>query len=92
MTSRKEAVRIAAEYFPRYAGEIERAHEESSDFRSVCADLLACDRALVHWSKVNTGDGRSRKEEYGELLDSLKQEVLDWLVAHGLLRDKGEDV
>jgi hypothetical protein len=88
LTNRKEAVRIAAEYFPRYAGEIERAYEESSDFRSVCADLLACDRALVHWNKVNTGDGPSRRKEYGALLDSLKQELLDWLVAHGRLREK----
>jgi hypothetical protein len=87
VTDRKEAVRIAVACFPLYAGEIKHAYEESSEFRSVCADLLACDRALTHWSKVNTDDGAARREEYGELLESLKQDVLDWLASHGLLRD-----
>jgi hypothetical protein len=77
----------AAGSFPRHASEIERAYDESGEFRSICADMLVCEKALVHWNKVNTDDGAARREEYGELLESLKQEVLDWLVIHGYLRE-----
>ena len=81
----RKAVGTAAGFFPRYAGEIERAYEESGEFRSICSDLLACDRALIHWNSVNSADGAARREEYGELLESLKQEMLDWLGDRGFL-------
>jgi hypothetical protein len=83
----KDAGGIAAIWFPRYAGEIGRAYEDSAQFRSICDDLHTCRIALIHWNSVNSDDGAARRKEYGELLESLKQEVLDWLGSHGLLRD-----
>ena len=90
LTRRNKAIRTAAGCFPRYAEEIERAYEESREFRSICADLLACDKALTQWRDIHTDEGAARREEYGTLLESLKQEVLEWLGAHGRLREKGE--
>ncbi len=87
MTDQKKAFRTAAACFPRYAAEIERAYEEIGEFRSICTDLLECDEALNHWSKVDTDEGASRSEEYAELFESLKQEVLDWLATHGFLSE-----
>jgi hypothetical protein len=83
--SRKEEIRAAADCFPRFAGEIERAYEQNGEFRSICSDLLVCSRALTYWSGVDTDGGAARREEYGELLESLKQEVLDWLGDRGFL-------
>ena len=88
MKHQNKAAGAAAVFFPDLAGKIERAYEESGEFRSICSDLLECDRALTHWNSVNTDDGAARREEYGELLDSLKQEVMNWLIEHGFL---GED-
>ena len=90
VTHQKKAVKTAVGFFPRYAGEIKRAYEESGEFRSICSDLHACDRALIHWSNINTDDGAARKEEYGELLESLKQDVLNCLRSHGFLRKDDE--
>jgi hypothetical protein len=89
LARQKKAAVNAAGFFPRYAGEIERAYAESGEFRSICSDLLACHRALVHWCGVDTDAGAARREEYGELLESLKQELLDWLGDHGFLQ-KGD--
>ncbi len=87
MKDQIDAGRIAEAWFPGHAWEIERAFKESGEFRSICDDLHACDRALIYWNSVNSDDGAARREEYGELLESLKQELLDWLGSHGFLRD-----
>ena len=85
MTPHKQAIRTVAGCHPRYARAIERAYGDSSEFRAICDDLFVCDKALLHWQEVQTGEGASRRKEYGELFEALKREVLEWLEAHGLL-------
>ena len=87
MARRPEAVRTIASSLPRYAGEIERAYGESSEFRSICVGLFACRKALSYWEKIHTENGAARRAEYGELLETLEREVLEWLGAHGRIRE-----
>ena len=87
MKSQKEEIGAAADCFPRFAGEIERAYEQSGEFRSICSDLFVCNRALTYWSGVDTDCGATRREEYGMLLESLKKEMVDWMDSHGFLAE-----
>ena len=83
----KQAVRTAAGCFPRYAGEIEQAYEQSGEFRSICADLHDCCGAVTYWNEVDTHEGAARREEYGAMLEGLQREMLEWLGAHGFFRE-----
>jgi len=55
--------------------EIESAFVSSGSFRSLCADLRACSRALTRWRRTNSEEGRCRVDEYSRLLTELTAEI-----------------
>lgn len=67
--------------FPAHSEEIERAYAESERFRSICADFVECSRALDYWEALESNEARVKREEYRQLFEELKQEILSWLNA-----------
>ncbi len=56
-------------------GAIEDAFETSESFRSLCADLRTCSRALAHWQRSDSEEARCRVDEYTGLLTELTAEI-----------------
>ena len=54
---------------------IERAFDENASFRALCADYVACAKALKHWQESDAEDARFRETEYAQLLAQLTQEI-----------------
>ena len=91
MTRRNEAVRTAAGCLAGYTRGIERAYEESAEFRSICAGLLRCTRAIAYWQTKGSHGASGRVQEYRALSEELKQEVIGWLDTRGYLVDDTPD-
>ena len=73
-----DAVRKA---FPGREALVERGVRESAAFRSLCADYLACLRALDHWKGRRSEEAGARRAEYEQLLAELGREIRSWLEA-----------
>lgn len=59
--------------------EIVRAFETSETFRSLCADLGTCFRALARWQYSDAPEAPHRVAEYGGLIDELASEIRNLL-------------
>lgn len=64
--------------------EVRQALATSEPFRSLCADLRACSRALARWRKVDSAEAHERVDEYTELLAELTSEICSMLVQRDL--------
>ncbi len=75
----KKAIQSLIERLPGHSEAIERAYAESEYFRSICGDFLVCSRALTYWNAADSRHALVHREEYRQLLEELKQEILVWL-------------
>jgi len=62
---------------------IRSAFESNETFRSLCADLRTCARALARWQRSDSAEAPGRVEEYAGLLEDLTQEIRQLLSAPG---------
>jgi hypothetical protein len=76
-----KAIQSVIKRLPEHSRAIERAHRESEEFRSVCADFHVCFKSLTYWQKKESSEAVVHRDEYGELLEELTQEILGWLEA-----------
>ena len=81
MESRDKTIQTLIESLPGHAEAIERAYAQSGHFRSICADFCSCANALIRWDGMESGEAKTRCEEYRALLEELEEEILRWLEA-----------
>ena len=82
---RDKAIKALVESLPEYSEVIERAFIESEQFSSMCSDFEMCTNAIARWKKEESPAAQARLEEYEELRNELRQEILGWLEARGYL-------
>lgn len=90
MVPENKAIQSVKSSFPDYSRAIQRAFAATGSFRSVCEDYHACSEALRHWENVASDEGAVRREEYSELIEELKREILCWLEALESLSERRE--
>ena len=71
--------------------EIGQALATSESFRTLCADLRACSRALARWRRIDSAEARERVDEYTELLAELTVEIRSMLAERDLAGLERED-
>ena len=54
---------------------IDRVFEGDGSFRSLCAEYLACTRALAYWQESDAEEADRRAAEYSELIEQLTGEI-----------------
>ena len=69
-----------ARRFPQHASKIRRLQERDPDFRSICDDYGAAQRALEHWDAARQA-APERIAEYRQSLKELEAEALAILEA-----------
>jgi len=82
---RDKAIKALVESLPEYSEVIERAFIESEQFSSMCSDFEMCTNAIARWKKEESPAAQARLEEYEELRNELRQEILGWLEVRGYL-------
>jgi hypothetical protein len=68
--------------FPEMTAIVQREYTESESFRSLCRDYVTCANTLARWQGSESEEGRSRSEEYSELLGELTRELEARLHVH----------
>ena len=68
-------IRTLARRFPQHAATIRRLRARDPDFRSICDDYGAAQRALKHWQAAGQA-GPERVAEYRQMLTELEAEAL----------------
>ena len=82
---RDKAIKALVESLPEYSEVIARAFIESEQFSSMCSDFEICTNAIARWKNEGSAAAQTRREEYDELRNELRQEILGWLEARGYL-------
>ena len=65
--------------FPDHQDKIKSLFREDETFRSLCEDYRKCFQALKHWNQSASEEALVRREEYGNLLQDLSEEILQSL-------------
>jgi hypothetical protein len=75
----EDSIARVIKHFEGWECSIERACQESDEFRSMCEDYAVCARSLENWQASDAAVAVQRRKEYTELLAELKQEIHSWL-------------
>ena len=70
---------IVLSSFPDHQDKIKSLFREDETFRSLCEDYRKCFQALKHWNQSASEEALVRREEYGNLLQDLSEEILQSL-------------
>ena len=62
--------------FPDQGETIKRLFRKNEAFQNLCEDYRKCSEALKYWNKSVSEEAPARREEYGSLLQDLKEEIL----------------
>jgi hypothetical protein len=76
----EDAIEALACRFPQHASTIRRLQARDPNFRSICDDYVAVQRALRHWEAAGQA-APERVAEYRESLKELEAEALAILEA-----------
>jgi len=58
---------------------IEWSFRRNEDFRSLCEDYYACEKALETWTRSDAAVASQRRQEYAQWHEELEQEIHEWL-------------
>jgi hypothetical protein len=61
--------------FPDHKDKIKRLFMKNETFRSLCEDYRQCSEALHYWSRSSSEEAPARRDEYGNLLQDLSEEI-----------------
>jgi hypothetical protein len=75
-----DEIEALARRFPQHASKARRLQARDPDFRSICDDYDAAQRALRRWEAAGQ-DAPERVAEYREILEELEAEALAILEA-----------
>lgn len=73
--------------FPEHREEILHLYNNSELFRNACCDYKKCKEAIIYWNCLISEESSMRRAEYGELLDSLESEIINYLEKGGLPKE-----
>jgi hypothetical protein len=65
--------------FPRWRSRIESEYCLNEPFRALCDDWCICAEARERWRSSEAPVAARRRNEYGEWLAELEQEIEEWL-------------
>jgi len=65
--------------FPEHKDVLKELYLISASFQSMCEDYQACIEALSHWNNMDSENAMARRNEYGELIQSLESEIMGCL-------------
>lgn len=63
--------------FPEHRSGILDLYHKNELFRNTCQDYKKCKEALFYWSSLDSENSAMRRSEYGELLLSLENEIIN---------------
>jgi hypothetical protein len=63
------------ERFPNHKETIKLQYIQSETFKTICDDYHKCVKAFRYWNQDETRDALQCRQEYGELLKELEQEI-----------------
>jgi hypothetical protein len=66
---------IVLSRFPDHEDKIKRLFRKNETFRSLCEDYRQCSEALHYWSRCSSEEALARRNEYGNLLQDLSEEI-----------------
>jgi hypothetical protein len=75
-----DGIEALARRFPQHASTIHRLQARDPDFRSICDDYGAAQRALEHWEAACQA-APERAAEFRQILEELEGEILAILEA-----------
>ena len=72
----RTSLSIVLAKFPDHEETIKRLFREKATFQSLCEDYRQCSEALQYWSRSSSEEAPARRDEYGNLLQDLSEEIL----------------
>lgn len=75
MTDIKSSVFHVLENFPDCGEDIKRLFKENREVQTVCEDYRLCTEALQYWNQSLKKEAPVRRQEYGQLLQELADEI-----------------
>ena len=79
MTLLRTNLSTVLEKFPEHQETIKRLFRVNESFQTLCEDYRQCSKALRYWSHSASEEAPARREEYGDLLQDLSEEILQTL-------------
>ena len=76
MTVVRTSLSVVLATFPEHEETIKRLFKVKDNFRSLCEDYRQCAQASKYWNQSVSEEAPARREEYGELLRDLSEEIL----------------
>ena len=87
MTSNTSSLVLVMERFPRHGETLERLHEQSESFRSLCDDYQECLSLHERCFRPIAEVAASFQEDWATLLHELEGEILEYVEREGELID-----
>ena len=72
----RTSLSIVLAKFPDHKDKIKSLFRESGTFQSLCEDYRRCAEASTYWNQSASQQAPARREEYGNLLQDLSEEIL----------------
>ena len=69
---------IVLSRFPDHQETIKRLFREKETFQTLCEDYRKCLKALEYWNRRSSPEAPQRSAEYGDLLEELETEILEY--------------
>jgi hypothetical protein len=75
----QKSLSVVLKKFPGHEDEIKRLFRVNETFQSLCDDYRRCAEASQYWHQSTSEEAPARREEYGDLLQDLLEEILQTL-------------
>jgi len=80
VTSDKSLAMVSSRFGDR-SNLVEKNFWQNEEFRSLCEDYYACEKALETWKGSDADVAKQRRLEYAQWHAELEQEIREWLEA-----------
>ena len=76
MSVLRTSLSVVLTKFPDHEETIKSLFKVNDSFRSLCEDYRQCAEASRYWNQSASEEAPARREEYGDLLQDLSEEIL----------------